>query len=279
VTVDVAAAAAYLRERIPFSPRTTVVLGSGLSHLGESVNDPVSIPFEDIPGFPPAGVAGHAGRYVAGHLGSAPVLLQAGRYHAYEGRSMELVSASVRVAAAFGVEVLVVTNAAGGIHQNVGPGDVILLDDHINLMFRSPLAGAVQSGEERFPDMSAPYDAELQDLALAGATDLGIELSRGTYAAVLGPSYETAAEVRMLRTLGADVVGMSTVPEVIVARALGLRCAGFSMVTNKGTGLGAGPIGHDDVIEIGRDAGTRLGALLESLVTRIEEVIYSVDAK
>ena len=277
--VDVEAAADFLRGRLPFTPSVQVILGSGLSHLATQVADATTVSFEEIPGFPPSGVEGHSGAYVAGHLDGTPVLLQAGRYHAYEGHPMEVVVAPVRVAAALGVEVLITTNAAGGIDSRLGPGDLMLIEDQINLAFCGPLAGPVYGGEERFPDMSAPYDAELQSLALEVASGLGIELTRGTYAAVLGPSYETAAEVRMLARLGAHVVGMSTVPEVTVARAAGLRCLGFSMVTNKGTGLSAGPIGHDEVMEVGRVAGARLGLLLSGVLARLEAGGYSEDTE
>ena len=256
-----------------------MVLGSGLSHLTTQVSDATTVPFVDVPGFPPAGVEGHSGEYVAGHLDGTPVLLQAGRYHAYEGHPMDVVVAQVRVAAELGVEVLIATNAAGGIDGRLGPGDLVLIEDQINLMFRSPLAGPVHGGEQRFPDMSAPYDARLQRLALEVADDVGVELTRGTYAAVLGPSYETAAEVRMLARLGAHVVGMSTVPEVTVARAAGLRCLGFSMVTNKGTGLSSEPMVHEEVIEVGRAAGARLGRVLSGVLARLKASSYSEDTK
>ncbi len=283
------AAADFLRGRLPLTPSVQVILGSGLGHLATQVSDATTVSFEEVPGFPPSGVEGHSGAYVSGHLDGTPVLLQAGRYHAYEGHPMEVVVAPVRVAAALGVEVLVASNAAGGIDGKLGPGDLLLIEDQINLTFRSPLAGPVHVGEERFPDMSAPYDVELQRLALEVAADLGIELTRGTYAAVLGPSYETAAEVRMLAGLGAHVVGMSTVPEVTVARAAGLRCLGVSMVTNKGTGLSPEPIGHEkvipepigheEVIEVGRVAGARLGLLLSGVLGRLEATGYSEDTE
>ena len=278
-TVDVEAAADFLRGRLPFTPSVQMILGSGLSHLATQVSDATTVSFEEVPGFPPSGVEGHSGTFVSGHVDGTPVLLQAGRYHAYEGHPMKVVVAPVRVAAALGVEVLVVSNAAGGIDGKLGPGDLLLIEDQINLTFRSPLAGPVHAGEERFPDMSAPYDVELQRLALEVAADLGIELTRGTYVAVLGPSYETAAEVRMLAGFGAHVVGMSTVPEVTVARAAGLRCLGFSMVTNKGTGLGPQPISHEEVIEVGRVAGARLGLLLSGVLGRIEATGYSEDTE
>lgn len=276
---DIAAAARVLAGRLPFAPRATVVLGSGLGVLLDRVEAAVSVPFEELPGFPGAGVAGHAGRFVAGLLGGIPVLVQAGRYHVYEGHPGSVVGAPVRLSAALGVEHLVLTNAAGGVDPALEPGDLVLLEDHLNLMFTSPLVGPVAPGETRFPDMSAPYDPELRHLALQVASDEGIALGRGVYAALPGPAYETAAEVRMLRILGADVVGMSTVPEVLVARALGLRCLAVSMVTNKGTGLSPHPLSHDEVMAVGRDAGVRLAALIEGVLARLPDPGQSTGAK
>jgi purine-nucleoside phosphorylase len=267
----IAEAAARLRARIALRPRIAVVLGSGLGHIVEELTDAESVAFESLPGFPPTGVPGHAGRFVFGRVDGVEVLVLAGRYHLYEGHSPDVVVAPVRVAAELGVRTLVLTNAAGGIRQTLQPGDIVLLEDHINLMFRSPLVGRVREDERRFPDMSAPYDAELRLLAIEAATDVGVALKRGVYAGVLGPSFETAAEVRMLAKLGADVVGMSTVPEVIVARARGLRCLAFTVVTNKATGLGGGELSHEEVVAVGRTAGERLGRLLRALVPRLEE--------
>ncbi len=256
-----------------------MVLGSGLSHLVGRLENTREIAFEAIPGFLPSGVIGHSGRFVAGTLDGHPVLLQAGRYHAYEGHPMELVVAPVRVLSKLGVETLVLTNAAGGIDGELGPGDLVVLEDHINMMFRNPLFGPTQPGEERFPDMSEPYDRRLRDLALEVAEARGVPLTPGVYAAVLGPSYETAAEVRMLATMGATVVGMSTVPEVITARAIGIPCLGFSMVTNKGTGLSHEPIGHDEVIEVGRQAGQRLSLVISGVVEALASGSHSTGAK
>jgi purine-nucleoside phosphorylase len=180
-----------------------------------------------------------------------------------------VVAAPVRLSAALGVRTLLLTNAAGGVDPGLEPGDLVLLSDHLNLMSRTPLMGPVAEGEVRFPDMSWPYDPELQALALDVARDLGFPLRRGVYAALTGPSYETAAEVRMLRILGADVVGMSTAPEVIVARALGMRCLAVSMVTNKGTGLSSQVLSHGEVVAVGREAGARVGAILEGVVRRL----------
>jgi purine-nucleoside phosphorylase len=276
---DVASAAAHLRSKLPFVPRVAVVLGSGLGPLAEALEDPTSIAFADLPGFPPATVPGHAGSFVAGLLDGVEVLFQRGRYHMYEGHSPDVVAAPVRVAASLGVESLVLTNAAGGVRPSLEPGELVLLDDHVNLMARSPLVGLVQDGEERFPDMTAPYDPALQELALAAAGELGMDLERGVYAGVLGPSYETAAEVRMLERLGVDVVGMSTVPEVLVARARGVRCLAISVVTNKATGLGGGELSHEEVVAVGREASGRLARLLKLVVRRIASGAQSGSTK
>jgi purine-nucleoside phosphorylase len=267
---DVGVAAAHVRRALPATPRVAVVLGSGLGHLADRLEQAVTIEFDSIPGLPPSTVPGHAGRFAFGSLEGSPVLLQAGRYHAYEGHPMEVVVAPVRILARLGVETLVLTNAVGGIRPTLGSGDLVLIEDHINLMFRSPLVGPVVESESRFPDMSAAYDPRLRELALRVATERGVPLSRGVYAGVLGPQYETSAEVRMLTRLGADVVGMSTVPEVIVARALGLRCVAFSMVTNQATGIGAEPISHEEVLEVGRRAGPRLGDLIAPLLAALD---------
>ena len=268
---DIAGAERLLRERVPFTPEATLVLGSGLGHVVNAVEDAVSVPFEALPGFPPSGVVGHAGRFVAGTLAGRRVLVQAGRYHVYEGHAAEVMAAPVRLSAALGVGTLLLTNAAGGVDPALEPGDLVLVSDHLNLMGRSPLIGPTVSGESRFTDMGAAYDPELQALALDVSERLGFPLRRGVYAALTGPSYETAAEVRMLRTLGADVVGMSTVPEVLVARALGMRCLAISMVTNKGTGLAAEPLSHADVVAVGRTAGARVGAILEGVVRALPD--------
>jgi purine-nucleoside phosphorylase len=266
---DAVAAARRLRAALPTAPRACLVLGSGLAPLVERLAQPIAVSFDELDGLPASAVAGHAGRFVHGSLDGVPILVQDGRYHAYEGHALQVVVAPVRIVAELGVDTIIFTNAAGAIAHALEPGDLVLLDDHINFMFRSPLCGPVVGSEERFPDMSAPYDTELQAQALRIASRQGIGLTRGTYAAVLGPSYETAAEVRMLAELGADVVGMSTVPEAITARALGLRCLAVSMVTNKATGLGSGEISHEEVLAIGKVAGRRLGDVIEALVVEL----------
>lgn len=264
----VADAGRGLRSALPSIPHIAVVIGSGLAALEEALADPVAVRFSDLPKLPAAGVPGHSGRFVHGRLGSAEVLIQAGRFHVYEGHPLDVVVAPVRILAAAGVETVIMTNASGGIRASLEPGDVVLVDDVLNLMFRSPLAGPVVGDEPRFPDMSRPFDPELSTTIRSTAHELGIRLERGVYAAVLGPAYETAAEIRMLARLGADVVGMSTVPEVIAAAACGLRCAVLSLVTNKATGLATGSLSHEEVLDVGRAAGARVKDLVEAVVAR-----------
>jgi len=265
----VGAVAGDLARRVGLRPDVLVVLGSGLGAVADRVDDARTIPFEEIPGMPRPTVPGHSGRFTFGRIGGVPVLVQAGRFHAYEGHPPEMLGLTVRVAAALGVSTLVVTNAAGAVRPDLEPGDLVLLEDHLNLMGTSPLVGPPRVGETRFPDMSAPYDSRLRALALEVAGALNIDLRTGVYAAMLGPAYETAAEVRMVGRLGGDLVGMSTVPEVVVARALGLRCLGFSMVTNKGTGLSTEPVTHEEVLDVGRRAGQRLADLLVACIARL----------
>lgn len=262
-------AVATLEARLPERPEVFVVLGSGLGGLASAVEGAVVIPFEELPGFPPPGVAGHAGHLVAGRIEGRSVLLQAGRYHLYEGHPPGTVVHPVRVAAALGVGTLLVTNAAGGLDLRLSPGTLLLLDDLVNFQFCSALAGAVVEGEERFPDMSVPFDPGLQHLALEVAAELGIPLPRGTYVAVTGPSYETPAEVRMLARMGAQAVGMSTVLEVTVARARGMRVLGFSLITNPGAGLLPGALDHAEVLEVGKGAALRLESLVRGILSRL----------
>lgn len=268
-TVDPTAAARALGDRLPWDPELLLILGSGLGPLADRVEDAVRVSFTDLPGYPPPGVKGHAGRYVAGLVEGRRVLMQQGRFHLYEGHSTAILGLPVRAAFELGIRTLVVTNAAGGIRGDLAPGSLLLLDDHINLQYRSPLTGPVQSGEARFPDMSRPYDAALQRVAARVALENGIHLPRGVYAAVTGPAYETPAEIRMLARLGADVVGMSTVPEVVVARALGMRCLGFSLVTNFAAGIGLEPLDHAEVVEVGQAAGATLERLVRGVVAEL----------
>lgn len=211
-------------------------------------------------------VESHSGRFVAGMLEGVPVLVQAGRYHLYEGHTPGTVAAPVRLGRAVGADTLFVTNAAGGIAPGLGPGSLVLIRDHLNLQGASPLTGPVWSGEERFPDLTRAYDPDLRTSALAVARERGISLTEGVYAGLPGPSFETPAEIEMLARLGADVVGMSTVPEVIAARAGGTRCLGFSLVSNLAAGRSAEPLSHREVMEVAREAGGRLDTLIRGVL-------------
>jgi purine-nucleoside phosphorylase len=259
---------AFLRERVTRAPAAALVLGSGLGGLADEIQDAVRIPYARIPGFPRSTVAGHAGALVAGILNGVEVVAMQGRFHLYEGWDAAEVALPIRALSALGVELLLLTNAAGGLRPGMASGDLMLLADHLNLTGRNPLMGPVVGREERFPDMSEPYDPELRRLAESVALELKIPLSQGVYAALLGPSYETPAEVRMLRTLGADAVGMSTVPEVLVARALGMRVMAISLVTNLAAGLGPAALSHDEVMEAGAAVRDRLATLVRALLPR-----------
>lgn len=263
-------AADAIRQRIGrVTPVAGIVLGSGLGGLAQRIADPIPVPFADVPGFPSATVVGHAGKLIGGTLGGRPVVALAGRFHMYEGHDAALAGFPVRVLHALGARTLFVSNAAGGIRRTFRAGDLMLIRDHLNLMFRNPLIGGVEMGDERFPDMSAPYDAGLAAQLREHAAALGIPLQEGVYGALLGPTYETPAEVRMLATLGADSVGMSTVPEVIVARAIGMRVAGISCITNLASGLSPHALSHEEVLETTKVVAERFETLVERWVERL----------
>ena len=249
-------------------PRVAIVLGSGLGPLADDVQSAIRIPQSAIPGFPEPGVAGHKGELVVGTLERMPVIVQAGRFHLYEGHPVGVAALPVRVFSGLGVTTLIVTNAAGGVRRTFRAGTLMLIADHINLMSRNPLTGPPEPGEERFPLMHAPYDAELRAHARAVAAEAGIPLEEGVYAGLLGPSYETPAEVRMLERLGADAVGMSTVPEVLAARARGIRCLGFSSITNPAAGLGE-PVAHEEVLAVGKEVARSLSVVIKGVLRRL----------
>jgi purine-nucleoside phosphorylase len=251
------------------APRVACLLGSGLGRAAHSLDPRTTIPFAEIPGFPRPTVTGHTGELVIGMLAGVPLLAFAGRFHLYEGHTPAVVALPVRVAHALGVRTLLTCNAAGGIRRSLRPGDFMLIRDHINLMWRNPLVGPVRPGETRFPDMSRPYDPELTAALRDAALEAGVPVADGVYAAVLGPSYETPAEIRMLERLGADAVGMSTVPEVIAARALGMRVAALSCITNLAAGLGATPLTHAEVIRVAGEVEGRLARLLQGFAVRL----------
>ena len=250
-------------------PRVAIVLGSGLGFLADEVVDPIRIPYNTIPGFPEPGVAGHKGLLVAGKLEGVPVIVQAGRFHLYEGHAAAVAGLPARVFAELGVQVLIVTNAAGGVRRTFPGGTLMLMADHINLMWKNPLIGPSEPGEQRFPIMHESYDGELRALARTVAREAGIRMEEGVYVALLGPSYETPAEVRMLERLGADAVGMSTVPEVLVARSRGLRCLGFSIITNPGAGITGEALSHEEVLEVSAKVARQLAIVLKGVLNRL----------
>jgi len=257
-------AAAAIRKRAPAKqPKVAIILGSGLGGLSKSIADAVRIPFGDIPGFPNTTIAGHEGAVIVGSLGGREVVALSGRFHMYEGHPAALAAFPVRVFHALGALELFVSNAAGGISPKLAVGDLMMISDHLNLMGANPLVGEAQEGETRFPDMTDAYNPGLRWLLRTTAEKLGITLREGIYAGLLGPSYETPSEVKMLRLLGADAVGMSTVPEVIVARALGMRVAGVSCITNAAAGVTGSALSHAEVLE----TTNRVSASFESLVT------------
>lgn len=251
------------------APVAAIVLGSGLGGLADRVKDASRVPYSDIPGFHAPGVEGHRGELICGNLAGREVLLLAGRFHMYEGHSAQVAAFPVRVVQALGARVLFVSNAAGGINRAFPPGTLMIIRDHLNLQFRNPLEGKTEAGDIRFPDMSAPYTPRLQELLEAAAKEGGLSLPRGVYAGLLGPTYETPAEVRMLATLGADAVGMSTVPETIVARAMGMEVAGVSCITNPAAGISDAPLNHAEVMEEGRKAGDAFCGLVERWVAKL----------
>ena len=243
-------------------PEMAVVLGSGLGGLVKDVRGQVAIPYNEIPDFPDVTIAGHAGRLVIGEISGRVVAVFAGRFHAYEGYPLQLTAFPIRVAHALGARSLFVSNAAGGVNTAFAAGDLMVIEDHLNLTFASPLTGAAEPGDVRFPDMSNAYDPQLRERLRMAATKLGIPLRSGVYAMLPGPAYETPAEVRMLRTLGADAVGMSTVPEVTMARMLGMRVAGISCITNLAAGIEKTPLDHAKVLE----TTSRVAVQFQSLV-------------
>jgi purine-nucleoside phosphorylase len=265
-------AAAFVRARAPLGPALGVVLGSGLGAFADALEEATTLPFTTIPHFPASTVAGHGGALVVGRCEGVPVAAMKGRVHFYEGYGLDDVVFPVRVLGRLGVSILVVTNAAGAIHPSYRPGDLMVFSDHINLL-GDPLRGPNdESLGPRFPDMSTAYDPKLRALALRAGTAAGATMREGIYVAVKGPSYETPAEVRMARTLGADAVGMSTVPEILAARHMGMRVLGLSCLTNMAAGVSDGPLDHRDVLATAeRLRSTLLEVLRRVIVEAAEE--------
>lgn len=270
------AAVEYIRQKTAIVPGVGIILGSGLGGFASQVKDAVTIPYAEIPGFPQSTVFGHSGKLVIGTIGGAAVAVMQGRVHAYEGYGIEQVTFPTRVLGLLGVRILIVTNAAGGIRASLPQGALVAITDHINFTGMNAAAGpneprfaCVPGAGQRFFDMSEAYSPELRKLVMAEAAKQKITLEEGVYLAVLGPSFETPAEIRAFRTLGADLVGMSTVHEVIVARHMGIAVLGLSLVTNMAAGVSGEAIFHEDVMEIGRRVEKQFTALLVAFVPQL----------
>ncbi len=264
----------YIEERTALRPSMAVVLGSGLGGFADELSDRAELPYGEIPGWPVSTAIGHAGKLVIGTLDGMPLAVMAGRAHLYEGNTPAQVTHGVRVLRSIGIRGLVLTNAAGGINLALERGGLVLISDHLNLMGANPLVGANdETWGPRFPDMSDAYSREFRDIAKSVAADLAIPLTEGVYAAVLGPSYETPAEIRMLRAVGADVVGMSTVPEVIAANHMSMKALGISCVTNMAAGILPQKITAEEVIETGAMVRETLVRFMRALLPRLAEAV------
>ncbi|MBI1809736.1 MAG: purine-nucleoside phosphorylase [Gemmatimonadetes bacterium] len=264
------AAAASVADRLGVtSPVCAIVLGSGLAALADRLEGATRANYNAIPGFHAPHVEGHRGELIRGFLGGREVLALSGRFHMYEGHDARVAAFPVRVVHALGAKVLFTSNAAGGVNRAFKPGDLMVIEDHLNLMFRNPLMGAVEPGDTRFPDMSAPYSPRLIALLEESARAAGVPVQKGVYAGLLGPSYETPAEVRMLERLGADATGMSTVPETIVAAAMGMEVAAVSLITNPAAGISMTPLDHAEVVAVGAQAAGRFADLVTAFVQRL----------
>ena len=266
-------AAQAIRQSVPQSPTIALVLGSGLGSLVDGLTDRLTIPYGKIPHFPVPTVAGHEGNVVVGHLDGARLLVLSGRFHYYEGHTLDVVTFPIRVLQFLGVRTLILTAATGGIRAELRPGNIVCLADHLNLLGANPLRGVDDARlGTRFPDMTEVYSKKLRSLARDEAKRLGINLIPGVYACLPGPSYETPAEIRMLQTLGADVVGMSTVPEAIVARQAEMDVLAFALVTNAAAGVVGTPISHKEVLEAGKKATPMLGKLIRRVVLKLSGI-------
>jgi purine-nucleoside phosphorylase len=262
-----AALVAAVRARTDLVPRVGIVLGSGLGDLAAAVEGAVSIPFADLPGWPVATAPGHAGRLVVGTLAGVPIVALQGRFHLYEGNAAGLVVQPVLLFRRLGAELVILTNAAGGVNPAYGPGTLMVISDHLNLTGHTPLLGPnADALGDRFTDLTDVWAPRLRERLHAAGRAEGVSLEEGIYAGLLGPNYETPAEVRMLRTLGADAVGMSTVLEAIAARWIGLEVCGVSLVTNAGAGYSGVPLAHEEVMREGAAAGPRLGRVLHRFI-------------
>jgi purine-nucleoside phosphorylase len=267
---DVKEAADAIKARVREIPRIAVVLGSGLGDFAGSLADAASMPYEELPHWPASRVIGHEGRLVVGRARSRTIAALAGRVHAYEGHDLRTVTFAVRVLGLLGVKVLILTNAAGGVNTGFAAGALMVIDDHINLLGSNPLVGPNDDRfGPRFPDMTQVYSPRLRKIADEAGRDVDLTLPHGVYVALLGPSYETPAEIRYLRTIGVDAVGMSTVPEAIVARHMGIEVLGISCISNMAAGVLPKPLHHDEVMETTRRVRSQFIALLEGIIGRL----------
>jgi len=270
--VSIERAANYLKGKFPNTPQIGLILGSGLGVLAEEIEDAVKIPYEEIPEFPVSTVEGHVGRLVWGKLQGATVLAMQGRFHYYEGYSFDKVTFPIRVMKALGVQQLIVTNAAGGVNEDFQPGDLMIISDHINNMGNNPLIGPNDPElGVRFPDMTEAYSKRLRKLARNVAETLNIKIREGVYVGNTGPSYETPAEIRMLRALGGDAVGMSTVPEVIVARHAQIEVLGISCISNMAAGILDESLTHEEVIETTNKVQAQFLRLVKAIVAEMSK--------
>jgi purine-nucleoside phosphorylase len=266
----IAEARQYVKSRTPLRPKIAIVLGSGLGAFADELNDRADIPYSEIPGWPPATAVGHAGKLIIGKLGDLDTAVMAGRAHLYEGNTAAQVTYGVRVLGSLGVRAIVFTNAAGGINLTLERGGLVLISDHINLQGANPLVGPNDDSlGPRFPDMTEAYSRQFRKIAKDVAVELCVPVTEGVYAAVLGPSYETPAEIRYLRTIGADVVGMSTVLEVIAANHMGIRSLGISCVTNMAAGVLPQKLSHEEVLETGAMVRDTLVRFLKGIAPRL----------
>ncbi|MDR0138514.1 purine-nucleoside phosphorylase [Metabacillus idriensis] len=269
---EIKQSAQYMKEKVKGLPEIGLILGSGLGVLADEIENAVKIPYEEIPNFPVSTVEGHAGQLVFGTLKGANVVAMQGRFHFYEGYDMKKVTFPVRVLKEMGVNTIIVTNAAGGVNESFEPGDLMIISDHINNMGTSPLIGPNDSDlGVRFPDMSQAYSRELRTLAKNAASELGIKVQEGVYVGNTGPAYETPAEVRLARVLGGDAVGMSTVPEVIVANHAGMKVLGISCISNMAAGILDQPLSHDEVMETTEKVKANFLNLVKKIVSDIHE--------
>lgn len=267
------AAVEFIHSHTILKPKVALILGSGLGVIGGEIAGATTIPYEQIPGFPISTIVGHAGNLILGIWRRCPVVAMQGRFHRYEGYSLKQVTFPVLVMHKLGAQILIVTNAAGGINRSFSAGDLMLITDHLNLMGDNPLQGPNdESLGPRFPDMSQAYDPQLRSLAQEVAAQQGIDLKQGTYVGVQGPTFETPAEIRMLRAMGADAVGMSTVPEVIVANYLGMRVLGLSCITNMAAGILPQPLSHEEVLDTSSRVMPVFIKLISGILAKVQEL-------